>query len=206
MVDTPDLGSGAARYAGSSPVIRTIKFQPLILFAINGIFIGGLTLDLQNVSYVELQYEDIPACGRIYFAAFNVDEKMREFYSVDKFFGKFISDNDKFSVGLKYNGQLIGFLVGVQIPSFYTDYIIYIDTIAIDPAFQGKGLGSFLITTFRNSLSDYMIILNAKKDDRPYQLYKKLGFHESDNVSMSIYPALLEKIYQILNDDRESFE
>ncbi len=64
---------------------RTIKVQPLMLFAINGIFIGGLTLDLQNVSYVELQYEDIPACGRIYFAAFNVDEKMREFYSVDKF-------------------------------------------------------------------------------------------------------------------------
>ena len=30
------------------------------------------------------------------------------------------------SAAVIYNGQLIGFLVGVQIPSFYTDYIIYI--------------------------------------------------------------------------------
>jgi hypothetical protein len=40
LVDMPDLGSGAARRVGSSPIIRTITESCLFVNQVNRIFVG----------------------------------------------------------------------------------------------------------------------------------------------------------------------
>jgi hypothetical protein len=48
LVDMPDLGSGAARRVGSSPIIRTLKPQDTILVFLR--FFYTINIDFQNGS------------------------------------------------------------------------------------------------------------------------------------------------------------
>lgn len=91
-------------------------------------------MEENKTEFVKLTENDIPDCVQIYFSAFKILEQIRPFYNAARYFGKYISDDDKFAYGLKCDDKLVGIMVAIQLPAFFSDYTIYIDVVAIHGA------------------------------------------------------------------------
>lgn len=69
-------------------------------------------MEENKTEFVKLTENDIPDCVQIYFSAFKILEQIRPFYNAARYFGKYISDDDKFAYGLKCDDKLVGIMAG----------------------------------------------------------------------------------------------
>lgn len=145
-------------------------------------------MEENNIEFVKLTENDIPDCAQIYFSAFKTHELLRPYYNTKEYFGKYISDDDKFAYGLKYNDKLAGIIVAIQLPSFCSEYTIYIDVVAVLPEYQRKGLGTKMMNSFFESVSgEATVTLNTYKNSEPYKFYQKLRFKDDEIVHLGRY-------------------
>ena len=87
---------------------------------------------------------------------------------------------------LELNEENIGFLWF----SYYSNEIIWIDSIILTKLFQGKGFGkqimNHLISIFRNDFK--YIDLGVQEDNiKAQEFYTKLGFYKIEDIAMSYY-------------------
>lgn len=74
---------------------------------------------------------------------------------------------------------------------------VYIDTLSVSPSFQGKGIGSLLISYLKAYLAENQIdrigLLVDEKNPKAERLYKRLGFYHIDNQPLAggIYKHLV---------------
>lgn len=137
--------------------------------------------------FLEMQTEDIEACGEIYMQAFPSNYYSRDKQPFVRYFSPFIGDYDKYAYVLKENDVVLGFITALRRPSILENEHIFIDAIAVLPEYQKQGSGTFMLATFVKlfSVKDY-IMLETKKNIPAYQMYKKMGFALNDGI-ISIY-------------------
>ena len=142
-------------------------------------------MEENKTEFVKLTENDIPDCVQIYFSAFKILEQIRPFYNAARYFGKYISDDDKFAYGLKCDDKLVGIMVAIQLPAFFSDYTIYIDVVAIQPDYQHRGLGTKMMNSFFESVSGKSATsLNTYKNSEPYKFYQQFRFKDDEIVHM----------------------
>ena len=168
-------------------------------------------MENDEIEFVKLEEKDIPDCAEVYFSAFKIREIVREFYRTDYYFIKYISDEEKYAYGIRYNGKIVGFLTGVQLPAFTCKYTIYLDNVAVLPEFQGKGFGTKMLNSFFESVSGEAVVgLNTYKDSNQYRFYKSLRFRDNNIVHLErTYIDLEERIAELqkeLNEMRKKNE
>lgn len=165
----------------------------------------------EETKFVELTEADLPGCGQIYFAAFQKPDETKPFYNTDRYFGRYITDPDKYAYGIRYKDRLVGILTAMQQPAFYSAYTIYVDVVAILPEYQRKGFGTMLMQSFFESVAgDTTVTLNTYKNDTPYQFYKKLHFMDDGIVNLQhfpdVYTDMIEKLTQENAELRKMWE
>lgn len=150
--------------------------------------------------------DDIKQCIDIYFAAFDnilygesgnndlKDLTPKRSSSLEQYFLDCIDRDGRYAYCVKDDGDIVGIIVAWDRLSPEPGEIIYVDTIAVAPRHQRKGYGTALINEFIRTVSgEKLLILNTKKNLPAYELYKKLGFYETEFVTMQKSP-LLDKL------------
>lgn len=138
--------------------------------------------------------EDIEFCGELHIKAFygridkfleenhsDVAVKMREAYRFSDYFSSFIDDTDKYAYCFIYEDKVVGYLTALEIPAIMGDKPIFIDSLAVDPEYQQKGIGTSCLKEFIGMFPESCSkrLLTEKK--RPaYEFYKKIGFQDID--------------------------
>lgn len=124
-------------------------------------------MEENKTEFVKLTENDIPDCVQIYFSAFKILEQIRPFYNAARYFGKYISDDDKFAYGLKCDDKLVGIMVAIQ------------------PEYQHRGLGTKMMNSFFESVSGKSATsLNTYKNSEPYKFYQQFRFKDDEIVHM----------------------
>ncbi len=88
-------------------------------------------------------------------------------------------DKPKVAMVYAHEAELVGFTVNSLFKAFDEKYTGLIDTLAIEPKFQGKGLGKKLLALTLNSLANKTnrIILYVNEDNyRAIKLFSKMEF------------------------------
>ena len=161
-----------------------------------------------KIEFVKLTEDDIPDCTQIYFSAFKIPEQIRPFYNANRYFKKYISDDDKFAYGLKYNEKLVGIMVGIQLPAFCSDYSIYIDVVAVMPEYQHRGFGTKMMNSFFESASGKAVAsLNTYKNSESYKFYQQFRFKDNEIVHLEReyidVNDLIEKLQSLIVEGKE---
>ncbi|MGN0617823.1 MAG: GNAT family N-acetyltransferase [Ruminiclostridium sp.] len=139
-------------------------------------------MENDEIEFVKLEEKDIPECAEVYFSAFEICDDARRICNTDYYFSKYIFDEDKYAYGIRYKGEIVGLLTGVQLPALLCKYSIYLDCVAVLPEFQGRGFGTKMLNNFFESVSGEAVVgLNTYRDSKQYQFYKRLRF-KGDNV------------------------
>ena len=166
------------------------------------------------VELVEIGKEDIRQCIEIYNAAFgykfSIDSPndfernyvLDRLSSLEHYFVECIDKDCKYALCLKDDTKIVGFITAWDILSPDLGDSIYVDTIAVAPECQKKGYGTTMINEFVRTISkDKIIVLNTKKNLPAYDLYKKLGFVETEFVTMQRSP-IIEKLIAELEEQK----
>jgi hypothetical protein len=82
-------------------------------------------MENDKMKFVRLNENDISDCAEIYFSAFGTHELIRPFQNTDRYFRKYISDNDKYAYGMKLNDRLVAIMTAIlsYIFDFYIDFV-----------------------------------------------------------------------------------
>lgn len=158
------------------------------------------------IQFSKIGKDDIKQCIDIYFAAFDnilygssINDILHDFQSrrtsfLEQYFLECIDREDRYAFCIKDGADIVGIIIAWDRPSPEPGEIIYVDTIAVAPEHQRKGYGTALINEFIRTVSgEKLLILNTKKNIPAYELYKKLGFYETEFVTMQKSP-LLDKL------------
>lgn len=170
--------------------------------------------EINVVELVEIKKEDIDQCIEIYFSAFdnniNSDGSKNSIYEftydrrplLKHYFIGCIDQEGKYALCLKDDSKIVGIITAWNILCPETEDAIHIDSIAVAPECQKKGYGTIMINEFIRTISkDKMVVLNTKKTLPAYGLYKKLGFIESDVVTMQKSPVI-EKLKDEIEEQK----
>lgn len=160
------------------------------------------------IELAEMKKEDIARCAEIYFTAFGYDKTFaklddiaaddpelagvfKKSYNFEPYFEKCVEQEGKYALCLKDNSETVGFITAWDIPCPDSGDAIHIDTIAVAPECQRKGYGTKIIEMFIQTISkEKLVVLDTKKDKPAFALYKKLGFVETEVISMQKSPLL----------------
>lgn len=160
------------------------------------------------VELAKIKKEDIARCVEIYIAAFGYNEifakiddiathdlefacALKKSYTFDSYFSKCMEQDGKYALCLKDNSKIVGFITAWDILCPDSGDAIHIDTIAVAPECQKKGYGTIMIEKFIQTISkEKLVVLNTKKNLPAFALYKKLGFMETEMISMQKSPML----------------
>ena len=74
--------------------------------------------------------------------------------------------------------------------SFYSSEILWVDSIILDPEFQGKKYGTqifhHLFNLFKSDFT-YLDLGVQEQNTRAIQFYNRLGFYQIDDIAMGYY-------------------
>ncbi|RKN75884.1 GNAT family N-acetyltransferase [Paenibacillus ginsengarvi] len=76
-----------------------------------------------------------------------------------------------------HNGKLVGFLRA------FTDYCFdcYLNDLAVDPEYQGRGIGKAMVAHLKEQLEkDTLVFLISAPESKPF--YKKIGFSHFTDI------------------------
>lgn len=161
------------------------------------------------VELVEIRKEDIDQCIEIYISAFNnnnSDGSINSEYEftydrhtpLKHYFFGCVDQEGKYAFCLKDDSKIVGIITAWDILCPEMEDAIHIDVIAVAPECQKKGYGTTMINEFVRTISkEKMIVLNTKKTLPAYGLYKKLGFIESEVVTMQKSPVIEKLMAEI---------
>lgn len=163
------------------------------------------------VEFVEVRKEDIDQCIEIYISSFDNNSSegsINSEYEYDRrnplkhYFSGCVDQEGKYAFCLKDTGKIVGIITAWDILCPEMEDAIHIDAIAVAPEYQKKGYGTTMINEFIRTISkEKMIVLNTKKNLPAYGLYKKLGFIESEVVTMQKSP-MIEKLMAELEEQK----
>lgn len=74
--------------------------------------------------------------------------------------------------------------------SYYSDEIIWIDSIILKPDFQRKGLGKYIMSRLESDFSKifkYIDLGVQEENKRAKKFYSNIGFYKLDDIAMSYY-------------------
>lgn len=151
----------------------------------------------------KMEKTDIPVCGEIFYAAFfgavdrllpETSEEYRITFNYERYFSRFIEDKDKYAFCIIGNGQTVGFIAALEIPSVNDAYTLYIDNFAVAPEYQQHGYGSEAMRQFLDMFPKSTTKRLQTTKDRPaYKMYEKLGFADVDMRVMES-SAIMERL------------
>lgn len=155
------------------------------------------------VELAEMKKEDIEKCVGIFIDAFDV-KKISENVSenncqtteskvetIRQYFEGCIDRNNHYALCLKDDNEIVGIITAWDTLSPYLGESIYVDTVAVAPKCQRNGYGTMMINEFIKMISkDKLIELNTKKKIPAFNLYKKLGFIETEFVILQKSPQM----------------
>lgn len=138
----------------------------------------------------QMEIKDIDSCAKICLDAYSKEpwNENHDLGKVKDFLGKFTSNNIYIGWVICSDNQIIGFVVGIVIPSIGDDYF-RIEDICISSDMQGKGIGSIFMKGLAARLKDKnmdSIILNTIMGFPAYNFYLKNGFIEIDSSSTMV--------------------
>lgn len=89
--------------------------------------------------------------------------------------------NNGLALVAEHEGKLIGSIFKYRLEPKVFSHVLAEGSILVDPDFQGKGIGSNLITTFLNEIKEnypdiLRVELMVRESNPAIKLYKKLGF------------------------------
>lgn len=137
-----------------------------------------------------MKIQDIDSCAKICVDAYS-KEPWNEHHDLDKmksFLTKFTSNHIYVGWVICKGNQIIGFTIGIIVPSTGDDYF-RIEDICISPDMQGKGIGKEFINRLAHKLKQKnidSIILNTIKEFPAYNFYLTNGFVEIESSSTMI--------------------
>ncbi len=104
---------------------------------------------------------------------------------------------------VEYDSRLIGSMIKYKLEPAVFSHVLAEGSILIDPAFQGKGIGTKLIATFlkevqQNHPDVLRVEITARESNSAIKLYKKLGFRREGRFEGRIrgVSGKLEPIFQ----------
>lgn len=128
----------------------------------------------------ELDKTDIKEVRELINRAFHSHLTSYDEEKIEKFVG------NGYSLVACCSDEILGVILGYVMPDLYSG-AIYIDTFTVTEAARGYGIGTKLISHIEKyALSNkiYTLKLHTDKTKKAYQIYKHLGFQESENVLM----------------------
>lgn len=103
------------------------------------------------------------------------------------YFERFIVDEDKYAFCILKGESVVGYIVGLLIPSMSGGYNFYLDSMVIDSQYQKNGYGSEAINLLQNMIPNVEIIWLCTQPNIPaYKMYEKQGFFDT-NMHMLIH-------------------
>jgi ribosomal protein S18 acetylase RimI-like enzyme len=128
-----------------------------------------------------MEKADISRCWEIHSGAFAYqaenNDGSRRCFDFEGYFSRFIDDHDKYAFCIIADGQTVGYLTALEIPSFDVRLTIYIDSLAVAPAYQKRGYGSDALKQFFELFpKETAFRLQTMKDKPAYKMYEKIGF------------------------------
>ena len=164
----------------------------------------------------KMEKTDIPVCGEIFYAAFfgavdrllpETSEEYRRTFNYERYFSRFIEDKDKYAFCIIGNGQTVGFIAALEIPSVNDAYTLYIDNFAVAPEYQQHGYGSEAMRQFLDMFPKSTTKRLQTSKNRPaYKMYEKLGFMDVDMRVMEfsdLYDMLAQKRVELEQQNAE---
>jgi putative acetyltransferase len=111
----------------------------------------------------------------------------------DEYINKVLISGINFGLALvvEYNDKLIGSIIKYKLQPKVFAHILSEGSIIVDPAFQGKGIGSKLILTFlseiqKNHAETLRVEIIARESNPAIKLYEKLGFKKEGRFEKRI--------------------
>lgn len=161
------------------------EFQEVVDRNSNTDFLNSLTIenivdeDLQQISQLGIRNLDLMA-----WVSDSISDKYYDSWK------RFLKDGYSFTV--KKNEEILGFALANKWPTYGGYYDIYLDTLVVDKAVQGRGVGTMLINNLKKIVhkeNAFRILLRTDKKIPAFQIYKHWGFKETkeDEVYMSIW-------------------
>ena len=155
------------------------------------------------VELAEMKKEDIEKCVGIFIDAFDV-KKISENVSenncqtteskvetIRQYFEGCFDRNNHYALCLKDDNEIVGIITAWDTLSPYLGESIYVDTVAVAPKCHRNGYGTMMINEFIKMISkDKLIELNTRKTIPAFNLYKKLGFIETEFVILQKSPQM----------------
>ncbi|MBQ9907385.1 MAG: GNAT family N-acetyltransferase, partial [Oscillospiraceae bacterium] len=93
------------------------------------------------------------------------------------YLSSFIDDYDKYAFCIVVDNTIVGYITAILFPSWNTIKVVFIDSFAIEPSMQRKGVGSEALKQFINVFPEGTAMQLMTTKDRPaYAFYQKLGF------------------------------
>jgi len=143
-----------------------------------------------------LSKEDIAACVEIYIDAYSKEpwNEKYDYTSVNQYIQKYLNINSFMGFVLFKDGEIIGEILGLIMPTAFGDYY-RIEDFCINPKYQNKGVGSKFIELIKEHLKDKelnSIILNTNRKFPSFLFYKKNGFVDLEE-SATLFLDLAKK-------------
>ena len=137
-----------------------------------------------------MEIQDIDSCAKICVDAYSKEpwNEEHDLGEVKSFMTRFTSNPIYLGWIICNDNQILGFIVGMVVPSTGDDYF-RIEDICISPDMQGRGIGKEFIKRLANQLkkkSIDSIILNTIKEFPAYNFYLANGFVEMESSSTMI--------------------
>lgn len=176
-----------------------LKYVLLVLAVIVGIFLcnhlfkGASTkISSHDKKAIKLDYvirkgtlEDIGNIKQLYqrVAAIPGGLARTEAEITDEYINELVTNgnNNGLILVVEYQGNLIGVMSKYKLKPQVFSHVLASGSIVVDPQFQGKGIGSHLITTFLDEIKEHhadilRVELMARESNPAIKLYEKMGF------------------------------
>lgn len=134
-----------------------------------------------------MEKEDIQKCTELYLDAFNHRERFEEEFRADlpTYFVQYIEKDYCMAYVLEENDKIIGIVTAITVPGIGME-TIFIDTVAISPAYQHKGYGTKMLNEFFEKTQGKFYSISAVRSDIGYKLYHRVGFSDATDCAYLI--------------------
>lgn len=130
--------------------------------------------------------KDIPACARIYQAAYRAEpwEEVYEADEVENYITEYLNSDVKCCFALAEGDRVRGVALGLIVPSIGRPYF-RIEDICVDPEVHRRGYGSRFMKLLEKRAAEFgcdAILLGTQRGYPSHEFYVKNGFQEVESV------------------------
>ena len=134
----------------------------------------------------KINKNDLETCSKILEEAYGkypYNEIFKDFTAIEYIKGKYKNCRENSFVAIDDKKEVVAFIF-LNISSWSDGLQAVLEEIAVNPSFQGSGIGKELLSYAHNYLSSFgakSVMLWAKNDERLLNFYKKQGYFLADD-------------------------